>query len=34
MARLPEIVDFAVKKGMSVVTIEDIYAYRKMIMSN
>ncbi|MCJ7933359.1 MAG: 3,4-dihydroxy-2-butanone-4-phosphate synthase [Chryseobacterium sp.] len=34
MARLPEIVDFAVKKGMSVVTIEDIHAYRKMIFSN
>jgi len=34
MARLPEIADFAIKKGMSVVTIEDIYAYRKMIMSN
>ncbi|CEJ70682.1 3,4-dihydroxy-2-butanone 4-phosphate synthase [Chryseobacterium oranimense G311] len=34
MARLPEIVDFAVQKEMSVVTIEDIYAYRKMVMSN
>jgi len=34
MARLPEIVDFAVKKEMSVVTIEDIYTYRKMVMSN
>lgn len=34
MARLPEIVDFALRKGMSVVTIEDIYAYRKMILSN
>lgn len=34
MARLPEIVDFANRKGMSVVTIEDIYAYRKMVMSN
>lgn len=34
MARLPEIVDFAIKKEMSVVTIEDIYAYRKMVMSN
>ncbi|MBB4807493.1 3,4-dihydroxy 2-butanone 4-phosphate synthase [Chryseobacterium defluvii] len=33
MARLPEIVDFAVKKEMSVVTIEDIYTYRKMIIS-
>lgn len=34
MARLPEIVDFAIKKDMSVVTIEDIHAYRKMIISN
>lgn len=34
MARLPEIVDFANRKGMSVVTIEDIYAYRKMVISN
>ncbi|MFP3597828.1 3,4-dihydroxy-2-butanone-4-phosphate synthase [Chryseobacterium sp. SIMBA_029] len=34
MARLPEIVDFATRKGMSVVTIEDIHAYRKMIISN
>ncbi len=34
MARLPEIVDFATQKEMSVVTIEDIYAYRKMVMSN
>ncbi|CAM2879733.1 3,4-dihydroxy-2-butanone-4-phosphate synthase [Chryseobacterium flavum] len=34
MARLPEIVDFAIRKGMSVVTIEDIYTYRKMIISN
>ena len=34
MARLPEIAEFAVKKGMTVVTIEDIYAYRKMILSN
>ncbi|MGX5685666.1 3,4-dihydroxy-2-butanone-4-phosphate synthase [Chryseobacterium cucumeris] len=34
MARLPEIVDFAIKKEMSVVTIEDIYAYRKMVISN
>lgn len=33
MARLPEIVDFAVKKEMSVVTIEDIYTYRKMVIS-
>lgn len=34
MARLPEIVDFAEKRNMTVVTIEDIYAYRKMILSN
>jgi len=34
MARLPEIVDFATRKGMSVVTIEDIHAYRTMIISN
>jgi len=34
MARLPQIVNFATQKGMSVVTIEDIYAYRKMVMSN
>ena len=34
MARLPDIVDFAEKRNMTVVTIEDIYAYRKMIMSN
>ncbi|PKF74537.1 3,4-dihydroxy-2-butanone-4-phosphate synthase [Chryseobacterium sp. PMSZPI] len=34
MARLPEIVNFAIRKEMSVVTIEDIYNYRKMIMSN
>ncbi|RKT00994.1 3,4-dihydroxy-2-butanone-4-phosphate synthase [Chryseobacterium defluvii] len=33
MARLPEIVDFAVKKQMSVVTIEDIYSYRKTKIS-
>lgn len=32
MARLPEIVDFAVKKEMSVVTIEDIHSYRKMMI--
>lgn len=32
MARLPEIVNFAIRKEMSVVTIEDIYNYRKMIM--
>ena len=34
MARLPEIVDFAEKRNMTVVTIEDIYAYRKLILSN
>lgn len=34
MARLPEIIDFAEKRNMTVVTIEDIYAYRKMILSN
>lgn len=34
MARLPEIADFAIRKGMSVVTIEDIFAYRKMVLSN
>ena len=34
MARLPDIVNFAEKRNMTVVTIEDIYAYRKMIMSN
>lgn len=33
MARLPEIVDFAIRKDMTVVTIEDIYMYRKMIIS-
>ncbi|KXH85833.1 3,4-dihydroxy-2-butanone-4-phosphate synthase [Chryseobacterium kwangjuense] len=33
MARLPEIVDFAIQKEMCVVTIEDIHAYRT-IMSN
>ncbi|EJL72491.1 3,4-dihydroxy-2-butanone-4-phosphate synthase [Chryseobacterium populi] len=33
MARLPQIVDFATKKEMSVVTIEDIYSYRKMMIS-
>lgn len=33
MARLPEIADFAEKKGMTVVTIEDIYSYRKMKIS-
>lgn len=34
MARLPEIVDFAEKRNMTVVTIEDIYAYRQLILSN
>ena len=34
MARLPEIVSFALKKGMSVVTIDDIYHYRKMVAQN
>lgn len=29
MAKLPEIIDFAEKHDMSVVTIEDIYQYRK-----
>jgi 3,4-dihydroxy 2-butanone 4-phosphate synthase len=33
MARLPEIVDFAMKKEMTVVTIEDIYSYRKTMIS-
>ncbi|WP_426279308.1 3,4-dihydroxy-2-butanone-4-phosphate synthase [Chryseobacterium sp. S-02] len=33
MARLPEIVDFAVKKEMTVVTIEDIYHYRKTVIN-
>ena len=33
MARLPEIVLFAEQKDMTVVTIEDIYTYRKMMIS-
>jgi 3,4-dihydroxy 2-butanone 4-phosphate synthase len=33
MARLPEIVDFAEKREMTVVTIEDIYHYRKMAIN-
>ncbi|MCE3076645.1 3,4-dihydroxy-2-butanone-4-phosphate synthase [Chryseobacterium gwangjuense] len=33
MARLPEIVDFAEKKEMTVVTIDDIYHYRTMLIS-
>ncbi|MBI9063901.1 MAG: 3,4-dihydroxy-2-butanone-4-phosphate synthase [Marinilabiliaceae bacterium] len=31
MARLPEIIDFAEKQSMTVVTIEDICQYRQMI---
>ena len=31
MSRLPEIVDFALAHDMTVVSIEDIYQYRKMI---
>jgi len=31
MARLPEIIEFAEKHSMTVVTIEDIYQYRKML---
>ena len=31
MARLPEIIEFADKHSMTVVTIEDIYQYRKML---
>lgn len=34
MARLSEITDFAERKEMTVVTIEDIYKYRKMMLSN
>lgn len=34
MARLPEIADFAERRGMTVVTIEDIYSYRKMLISS
>jgi len=33
MARLPEIVDFAEKREMTVVTIDDIYHYRTMLIS-
>jgi 3,4-dihydroxy 2-butanone 4-phosphate synthase len=33
MARLPEIVDFAEKREMTVVTIEDIYHYRKTVIN-
>jgi 3,4-dihydroxy 2-butanone 4-phosphate synthase len=32
MARLPEIIDFAKKHDMSVVSIEDIFQYRKQIL--
>jgi 3,4-dihydroxy 2-butanone 4-phosphate synthase len=31
MARMPEIVDFAVKQGMPVVTVEDLVNYRKHV---
>ena len=31
MSRLPEIIQFASNRGMTVVTIEDIYQYRKMM---
>ena len=31
MARLPEVIDFAEKQSMTVVTIEDICQYRQMI---
>lgn len=31
MARLPEIIEFAERHSMTVVTIEDIYQYRKML---
>jgi len=31
MSRLPEIIDFADERDMSVLTIEDIYQYRKQI---
>lgn len=34
MARLPEIAQFATQRAMSVVTIDDIYHYRKMIAQN
>ncbi|WBV61825.1 3,4-dihydroxy-2-butanone-4-phosphate synthase [Chryseobacterium camelliae] len=33
MARLPEIVDFAEKREMTVVTIDDIYHYRTMLIN-
>lgn len=34
MSKLPEIMEFAVKHGMSVVTIDDIIAYRKQKEEN
>lgn len=34
MARMPEIVDFAVKHSMPVVTVEDLVNYRKQIEQN
>ena len=34
MARMPEIVDFAVKNGMPVVTVEDMVNYRKQVELN
>jgi len=34
MARMPEIVDFAVKHGMPVVTVEDLVKYRKQVELN
>ncbi|OEC88356.1 MULTISPECIES: 3,4-dihydroxy-2-butanone-4-phosphate synthase [Methanobacterium] len=34
MARMPEIVDFAVKHGMPVVTVEDLVNYRKQVELN
>ncbi|MEL7670266.1 3,4-dihydroxy-2-butanone-4-phosphate synthase [Methanobacterium sp.] len=34
MARMPEIVDFAVKHGMPVVTVEDMVNYRKQVELN
>lgn len=34
MARLPEVIDFAEKQDMTIVTIEDIFQYRKQIATN
>lgn len=34
MARLPEVINFAVEHDMTVVTIEDIYQYRKNVEKN